>query len=80
MQLVLDAATVECSIVVPPLALPSAGPRARREPRPRPRTGASEGDGGPHAIDPCQLVTQAEASAFTGETYGPGVESETPAI
>ncbi|MFI5227345.1 MAG: hypothetical protein ACHQ3P_11800 [Candidatus Limnocylindrales bacterium] len=31
----------------------------------------------PTAIDPCTLVTQAEASQLTGSTYGPGKESET---
>ncbi len=66
-------------IVPPPASSPSAeatAAPASQEPSASPA--ASEATAVPTAIDPCQLVTQDEASAFTGETYGPGKESETP--
>jgi hypothetical protein len=67
-------------IVAPPLGSPAATAPATPEPTAAESASAapSEATAVATTIDPCQLVTQAEASTFTGETYGPGVESETP--
>jgi hypothetical protein len=43
-------------------------------------TASAAASGAPTTIDPCQLVTQAEASTLTGASYGPGkLEIDSPA-
>jgi hypothetical protein len=39
-------------------------------------TALPSGPVGANAVDPCQLVTQQEASALTGASFGPGQEEE----
>jgi hypothetical protein len=51
---------------VPPS--PSATPTASASPSP---------SGSPTTLDPCQLVTQDEASTLAGATFGPGREEDT---
>jgi hypothetical protein len=66
-------------VVPPPASVPVASATAEPSTAAESSSAApSSATAQPTAIDPCQLVTQAEASQFTGETYGPGKESETP--
>jgi hypothetical protein len=66
-------------VVPPPASVPVASVTAE------PSTAAESASAAPSeatavatTIDPCQLLSPAEASQFTGATYGPGEESETP--
>jgi hypothetical protein len=52
----------------PPATSASATPTASTSP---------SGSGSPTNLDPCQLVTQGEASTLAGATFGPGKEEST---
>ena len=68
-------------IVVPPQGSPAATAPATAEPstaEESPSAAPSVATAVPTAIDPCQLLSPAEASQFAGATYTAGEESETP--
>lgn len=79
MGLTLLAACTSAATSAPLVSLPAASqPVATVAPA---ATGAvptlSEATGVPTSLDPCVLVTAAEASTLAGTTFGPGVESTT---
>ena len=62
-----------------PTAAPSPPPATSAPASPSPTPSASApasptGSGSPTNLDPCQLVTQEEASTLAGATFGPGKE------
>ncbi|HZV25837.1 MAG TPA: hypothetical protein VFG00_06075 [Acidothermaceae bacterium] len=63
---------------LPPPAATSAPASPSPTPTPTPSASASPtGSASPPNLDPCQLVTQSEASTLAGATFGPGREEST---
>lgn len=61
-----------------PPAAPATSAPASPSPTPPPTASAPasiSASGSPENLDPCQLVTQSEASTLAGATFGPGQES-----
>ncbi|HEY5049981.1 MAG TPA: hypothetical protein VII50_03705 [Acidothermaceae bacterium] len=62
----------------PPAPATSASPSPSASPTPSASSAASPtGSASPTNLDPCQLVTQDEASSLAGTTFGPGKEEST---
>ena len=60
--------------LLPPPPATSAPPSPSASPTP---TASPTGSASPTNLDPCQLVTQDEASSLAGATFGPGKEEST---